>query len=145
MGILKCWGVRFCIGSLIYLIGGWDIIIIAVLIFIAVDYITGLLKAIYKKEISSRIGTKGLIKKVGYILAIIVGATLDKLILEHSISTPLSIFNVPVSFRALVAFSIVGNEGISIAENLGEMNILIPEPIKKFFKQLKQNNDKKLD
>lgn len=142
MEFLKCWGLRFCIGSILYLIGGWNIVMETMLVFIIIDYITGILKALYKKEISSKVGTKGLIKKVSYILAIIVAASLDKIIIEHSLKIPLSVFNIPLSFRDLIAFSIVGNEGISIVENLAEMNILIPNSVKKFLKQLKQNDDK---
>lgn len=142
MELLKCWGFRFCIGSFFYLIGGWNVVMEVMLIFIVIDYITGVLKGIYKKEVSSKVGTKGLIKKVSYILAIIIGASLDKIILEHSLKMPLSIFNIPLSFRDIIAFSIVGNEGISIVENLAEMNILIPNSVKKFLKQLKQNDDK---
>lgn len=142
MEFLKCWGIRFCIGSFIYLIGGWSVVMEVMIIFIAVDYVSGVFKGIYKKEVSSKIGTKGLIKKVSYILAIIIGASLDKIVLEYTLKIPLSIFNIPLSFRDLIAFSIVGNEGISIVENLAEMNILIPNSVKKFLKQLKQDNDK---
>lgn len=145
MELLKCWGLKIGIGTIIYLIGGWSVTMEVMLIFIAIDYITGVLKGIYKKEVSSKVGTKGLIKKVSYILAIIIGASLDKIILEHSLKTPLSIFNIPLSFRDIIAFSIVGNEGISIAENLAEINILVPSSVKKFLKQLKQNEDEKLD
>lgn len=140
-GIFK----RFCIGLGAYLIGGWSKLLEIMVIFIVVDYASGYLKGIYKKEISSKIGYRGLVKKSSYMLAVIIGASLDRLIYTSSFNIPITIFNIPVSFRDLIILSIIGNEGISIVENLGEMNILIPEPIKKFFKQLKQNNDKKLD
>ena len=66
--------------SIDFIIGGCDILFKTLLVFIIIDYITGLLRAIYTKELSSKIGAKGIIKKVGYIFIVILAALLDKLL-----------------------------------------------------------------
>lgn len=143
--ILEHWTIKILLGFLLSLLGGWGKLLKAMFIFIFVDYATGYLKSIYKKEVSSKVAYKGLIKKTSYLLAVIVGATLDELLIEATIKIPLTIFNFPVSFRTLIILAVIGNEGISIAENLGEVNFPFPKPIKKVFKQLRQNEDEKLD
>ena len=90
-------------------------------------------------------GYKGLIKKTGYIFAVIVGAALDRLIIANNLNVPITILGFPISFKVMMICSVIGTEGISIAENLKEMGLIVPFPIKKLFKQLKQDDDKKLD
>ena len=62
------------------LFGCCDKLFIILIIFIVIDYITGILKAIYNKELNSRIGAKGIIKKVGYIFIVIISSLLDNLL-----------------------------------------------------------------
>ena len=61
-----------------YLLGGIDTLITTLIIFIVLDYITGVCKGIYRKELSSKKGVKGIIKKVGYLLIIILSSLFDK-------------------------------------------------------------------
>ena len=56
--------------SIDFIIGGCDILFKTLLVFIIIDYITGILRAIYTKKLSSKIGAKGIIKKVGYIFIV---------------------------------------------------------------------------
>lgn len=109
-------------------------------IFMACDYITGYLRSLLKKKLSSKTGYKGLIKKTGYIFAVIVGAALDRLIIANNLNVPITILGFPISFKIMMICSIVGTEGISIVENLKEMGLIVPFPIKKLFKQLKQDD-----
>ena len=129
------------VGSyLSYFIGGWSISMEVMFIFMACDYITGYLRSLLKKKLSSKAGYRGLIKKTGYIFAVIVGAALDRLIIANNLNVPITILGFPISFKIMMICSIVGTEGISIVENLKEMGLIVPFPIKKLFKQLKQDD-----
>lgn len=140
----KYYSVRGVLGMGLYLLGGWSTLLKAMFIFIVVDYISGVFKGFYLKEVSSKVATKGIIKKTGYLLAVMIGAVFDEAIKELGIPVNvLSIFNIQLTARDLIILSIIGTEGISIVENLGAMDILIPKPIQKMFKQLKQNNEDK--
>lgn len=128
------------VGSyLSYFIGGWSISMEVMFIFMACDYITGYLRSLLKKKLSSKTGYKGLIKKTGYIFAVVVGAALDRLIIANNLNVPITILGFPISFKIMMICSVVGTEGISIVENLKEMGLIVPFPIKKLFKQLKQD------
>ena len=136
-GIIKFF---IILGSyLSYFIGGWSISMEVMFIFMACDYITGYLRSLLKKKLSSKTGYKGLIKKTGYIFAVVVGAALDRLIIANNLNVPITILGFPISFKIMMICSVVGTEGISIAENLKEMGLIVPFPIKKTFKQLKQD------
>lgn len=140
----KYYTIRGVVGMVLYLLGGWSTLLKAMFIFIVVDYISGVFKGFYLKEVSSKVATKGIIKKTGYLLAVMIGAVFDEAIKELGIPVNvLSIFNIQLTARDLIILSIIGTEGISIVENLGAMDILIPKPIQKMFKQLKQNNEDK--
>ncbi len=138
MGIIKYWGIRTVIGAILYLLGGWDGLLRIMLVFLVIDYITGLLKAISNKSISSKKGFKGIIKKVAYLLAVIVASQLDDLIKEIHLNIPIIILDTPLTFRQLIILTIVGNEGISIVENLAELGCPFPKPFKNLFKKMKE-------
>lgn len=141
---MKYYTVRGAIGMVLYLLGGWSTLLKAMFMFVAVDYISGVFKGFYLKEVSSKVAMRGIIKKTGYLLAVMIGAAFDEVIKELGIPVNvLSIFNIQLTARDLIILSIIGTEGISIIENLGAMDILIPKPIQKMFKQLKQNNEEK--
>lgn len=114
-----------CIGGYIgYFFGGFDVMLITLLLFMLVDYITGIIKGIYKKEISSSVGIKGITKKV-YIL-LLVGS--------------INLLGVAIGvdeLRYIVIAFYLANEGISIIENGVELNVPIPEKIKVVLEQLK--------
>lgn len=114
------------IGSAIAsLFGGWSSDLTTLLIFMAVDFVTGLIVAgVFKKSkksengaLESNIGFKGLAKKVMILLFILIGHRLDILLGSDYIRTAL-----------VIAF--ITNETISITENAGLMGIPIPKPIK---------------
>lgn len=137
-GIIKFF---IIIGSyLSYFIGGWSISMEVMFIFMACDYITGYLRSLLKKKLSSKTGYKGLIKKTGYIFAVVVGAALDRLIIANNLNVPITILGFPISFKIMMICSVVGTEGISIVENLKEMGLIVPFPVRKLFKQLRQED-----
>ena len=115
--------------SIDFIIGGCDILFKTLLVFIIIDYITGLLRAIYTKELSSKIGAKGIIKKVGYIFIVILAALLDKLL------------NSTGNIRNIVIYMFIANEGISILENWTSMGIKIPKILKDKFNDINKDID----
>ena len=113
----------------IYLVGGIDAAFISLVVIMALDYITGVLSAIYNKKLNSKIGYKGILKKASYLLVIALGVILDKLLGQTG------------SVRTLVIYFFVANDGISILENVGEMNIPLPKKLKELLDQLKKDGD----
>lgn len=114
----------------IYLLGGWDVALICLVIAIVLDYISGLIKAYTNKQLSSKIGFKGILKKIGILLIVMLSVLVDRVTGNTG------------AIRTLVIYYFVANEGLSILENLGQAGIPIPKGIKKALKILKeQNND----
>ena len=114
----------------IYLVGGWDVALQCLVIAIALDYISGLMKAYINKTLSSRIGMRGLIKKLGLLIIVMVGTLVDRTTGNTG------------AVRTLVIYYFVANEGLSILENLGQSGIPIPQSVKKALKALKNQEVK---
>ena len=119
-------------GFISSLIGGFDIVITTLIIFMTIDIITGIILAgVFKnspKTESGRINSqaifKGIFKKFGVILCIVVSTYLDKISGSDSI-------------RNIVSFWFIASEGISILENLGSMGVPIPQKLKDTLEVLK--------
>ena len=116
-------------GAIVSLLGGWDKLIIALLILMILDYVTGLIKAFFNKELSSQIGFKGLAKKV--LILVIVAVSV---IAENNIGIP--------AVREIVIMFFAVNEALSILENAAQMGLPIPEKLKQALLQLRENNEK---
>lgn len=110
---------------LIYLLGGFDIALKSLLIVIVIDYATGILSAIYNKQINSKIGFKGILKKFSYLLIIALSVIIDNILGQSG------------TIRTLVIYFFVANDGISILENVAEMNIPLPPKLLETLQQLK--------
>ena len=117
--------------TLVYFLGGWDIALQILITVIVLDYISGIFKAIYNKEINSSVGIKGIIKKIGYFIIVAVAVILDKIAGNTG------------AIRTLVIYFFVANEGISILENWGGMGLPLPQKIFDVLEQLKNDNDPK--
>lgn len=115
-------------GIIVSLLGGLDKIIVALLILMLLDYITGLIKSFYNKELSSKIGFKGLLKKV-LILVIVAVAV----IAEQHLGIP--------AVREIVIMFFAVNEAISILENASQMGLPIPEKLKEALLQLRSKEE----
>lgn len=125
------------LGSLLTsLFGGWDDAIVTLLIFMAVDYITGLIVAgVFHASnkspngsLESRAGWKGLCRKGVTLLVVLVAIRLDMAIGTHYI-------------RDAVVIAFVANEALSIIENAGLMGIPIPEVIIRMIDVLKKHSE----
>lgn len=116
----------FCLTYLGYFLGGFDTMLITLLLFMAIDYITGVLCAIKKKKLSSKIGFDGILKKLFIIL--LVGSV-------NLLGIALGINEL----RYLVISFYLANEGISIIENGAKLNVPIPQKILDVLHQLKDD------
>ena len=116
---------------LVFLLGGWDIAIQVLLLVVFLDYISGILKAIYNKKLNSEIGLKGIVKKIGYFIIVAVAVILDRIMGDTG------------AIRTLVIYFFVANEGISILENWGGMGLPLPQKLKDTLEQLKNDNNPK--
>lgn len=109
----------------IYYLGGFDVALKSLLIIIVIDYITGVLSAIYNKKLSSKIGFRGILKKFAYLFIVVLSVVLDKILGNTG------------TVRNLVIYFFVANDGISILENVAEMNIPLPKKLTEILEQLK--------
>ena len=117
-------------GWLGYFLGGCDGLLIALVVFVAADYITGVMCAVADKELSSEVGFKGICRKV--LIFILVGIAN---ILDVQVIGPGSVL------RTAVIFFYLSNEGVSLLENAGHLGLPIPEKIKTVLEQLHDRSE----
>lgn len=118
-----------------WFLGGLDGFLYALLVFVAIDYVTGVLCAIVDKKLSSEIGAKGIFKKVLIFVLVGVAHILDTQILGSSGDNN-------GALRTAVIFFYLSNEGISILENSSHIGLPIPGKLKEILKQLHGRDDK---
>lgn len=113
-------------GMLGWYLGGLDGFLYALIAFVVVDYITGVLRAVVEKKLSSRIGAHGIAKKVALFLVVGIGHLIDTYLLGGT-GAPL---------RTAVIFFYIANEGISLLENATAIGLPVPEKLKDVLAQL---------
>ena len=116
-------------GFIVSLFGGWDVMI---LLFAILDYFTGILKAVYKKELSSAIGFKGIVKKIMVFVVIAVAYNVQRMTGDT------------IPLREIVIVFFICNEALSILENAAEF-INIPQQLKDVLLQLRDKNAAKAE
>ena len=126
------WSCSVLCGIAGFFFGGLDGLILALLAFMILDYITGVIVGIMQKKLSSSTGFEGLLKK-GLILIIVS--------IGHILDTQLFGGESSVCRSAIIGFYIA-NEGISILENVGKMGLPLPEKLKKVLEQLKNDSER---
>lgn len=114
-----------------YLFGGWHALLQILLVFVAIDYLTGLLASGYEGKLSSKVGFRGIAKKVMIFAIVAVGHLIDTAIGENHL------------FRDAVIYFYLANELLSILENAGRTGLPIPEQIKNAVDVLKGKGDSK--
>ena len=115
--------------TFVYLMGGFDIALQSLIIVIVIDYLTGIASAIYNKELSSKVGFKGIIKKFCYLLVVALSVVIDNLTGQSGI------------IRSLVIYFFVANDGISIIENMAEMNVKLPKKLIDSLEQIRKKGE----
>ena len=111
-----------------YIFGDMDGFFIALIIFMVIDYVTGVINAILTKTLSSEIGALGIFKKVAILLLVAVGNIMDVYVLKCG-----------AAVRTSVIFFYLCNEGLSILENIALIGVPIPEKLRDVL--LKLNDD----
>lgn len=121
-------------GVAAYLWGPWDALIIALVVFVILDYITGIAKAAICRELSSKAGFHGLLKKVAIFVLVAIGTVMDSVIpaANHAI-------------RSAVIMFYIANEGLSILENAGQLGLPLPKVLKKALEKMKDADEKPED
>lgn len=117
-------------GWLGYFLGGMDGLLTALLIFMAVDYVTGLMCAVADKKLSSSVGFKGICKKVLIITLVGVAHIVD-----------LHVVGTGNALRGAVVCFYLSNEGVSLLENAAHLGLPIPEKMKSILAQLHNRID----
>lgn len=108
-----------------YFLGGCDGLLIALLLFVITDYITGVMCAIADKKLSSAVGFKGICRKVLIFLLVGIANILD-----------MQVIGTGSVLRTAVIFFYISNEGVSLLENAGHLGLPIPVKIKSVLEQL---------
>lgn len=118
-------------GWLGYFLGGCDGLLYALLAFVVIDYITGIMCAVVDKKLSSAVGFKGIFKKVLIFALVGVGHILDT-----------RVIGTGSVLRTAVIFFYLSNEGISLLENAGHLGLPIPKKLKSILEQLHDRCEK---
>ena len=117
-------------GALGWFIGGLDGFLYALIAFVVIDYLTGLLAAGVQKKLSSEVGFKGIAKKIAIFLLVGIANIIDVDVIHNG-----------TALRTAVIFFYLSNEGLSILENAGNIGLPIPEKLKTMLAQLKDKED----
>lgn len=116
------------IGGLIgSLFGELDGILYALLVFIIIDYLTGIFAAVVEKQLSSSIGFRGIFKKIAILFLVSLGHMIDTVIIKQG-----------GTIRTMVIFFYLSNEGLSILENTVRIGLPIPEKLQAILKQINE-------
>lgn len=112
-------------GWLGYFLGGFDGLLYALIAFMVVDYITGVMCAVVDKTLSSAVGFKGICRKVLILALVGIAHILDANVIgDGSV------------LRTAVIFFYISNEGVSLLENAAHLGLPIPEKMKEILAQL---------
>lgn len=119
-------------GWLGYFLGGCDGLLIALVMFVVMDYISGVMCAIADKTLSSEVGFKGICRKVLIFVLVGIANILD-----------VQVMGAPGILRTAVIFFYLSNEGVSLLENAAHLGLPVPDAIKKVLEQLHDRSDGK--
>ena len=119
-------------GWLGWFLGGADGVLYALIVFVAIDYITGVMCAIVDHKLSSEVGFKGICKKVLIFMMVGIGNIIDVQVLGQA-----------GVLRTAVIFFYLSNEGVSMLENAGHLGLPIPAKLKDILVQLHSRSEDK--
>ena len=117
-------------GTLGMLIGGLDGLLIALLVFMTIDIITGVSRAVVEKTLSSRIMFLGLLRKCIIFLLVIVGHVVDAYVIGTGDAV-----------RTMIIIFYIANDGLSILENSVALGLPVPEKLREILAQLREKGD----
>lgn len=117
-------------GYIGWFLGGVDGFMYALITFVIIDYITGLMVAVLERKLSSEVGFRGIFKKVLIFALVGVANIIDIHLIKNG-----------SAIRTAVIFFYVSNEGISIIENSAKIGLPIPQKLKDILKQLNKEEN----
>lgn len=121
-------------GWLGWFLGSYDGLLYALLVFVIVDYITGVMCAISDHSLSSEVGFKGICRKVLIFILVGVANIMD-----------VQVIGTGSVLRTAIIFFYISNEGVSLLENAGHLGLPIPEKLKSVLEQLHDRAEEKED
>ena len=108
-----------------WFLGGFDGFLYALIVFVVMDYLTGVLAAGVRKELSSEVGFKGIAKKVCIFVLVGIANIVDSQVIHDG-----------AAIRTAVIFFYLANEGISILENSTVIGLPVPQKLREMLQQL---------
>lgn len=121
-------------GWLGWFLGGCDGLLYALIAFVAIDYITGVMCAINDRSLSSEVGFRGICRKVLIFLLVGIANIMD-----------VNVIGTGSVLRTAVIFFYISNEGVSLMENAAHLGLPVPEKIKVVLEQLHDRAEDKED
>ncbi len=113
-----------------YFLGVFDGFLYALIAFVVIDYLTGIMAAILEKKLLSEVGFRGIFKKVLIFSLVAVAHIIDSKLIQNGSAV-----------RTAVIFFYLSNEGISIIENAAKIGLPIPGRLKEVLDQLSKDGD----
>ncbi|HDK7218140.1 phage holin family protein [Clostridium botulinum] len=113
-----------------YIFGAWDTPLVVLISFMVIDYSTGMISSAINKQLNSKVGFKGILRKCTILLVLIMGVLLDRLLNDGT-----------WVFRTLIAYFYIANEGLSIIENIGKCGVEYPKAMQNALEQLKETKE----
>jgi toxin secretion/phage lysis holin len=118
-------------GWLGWFLGGCDGLLYALLAFVVIDYVTGIMCAVVDKKLSSAVGFKGIFKKVLIFALVGIGHILDTYVIGTG-----------SVLRTAIIFFYLSNEGVSLLENASYLGLPVPQKLKSVLEQLHNRSEK---
>jgi len=125
-------------GFLGWALGGLDGFVYALIAFVVIDYITGIMCAVMEKKLSSAVGLRGIFKKITILALVAVGHIVDMYVIGAT-----GIVNDYSAVRTAIIFFFLSNEGLSLLENAAKLGLPIPQKLKDVLEHLRGQDDKK--
>lgn len=110
-----------------YLWGGWDAVLMALVVMVVMDYATGLTASWVCGRLDSDVGRRGIARKLGIFVAVAVANVIDQ---TGGLGEPI--------LRTVVTWFYIGSEAISVVENLGEIGVPIPDKLRNALARLRE-------
>lgn len=117
-----------------WFLGGFDGFLYALLAFVIIDYLTGIMVAVLEKKLSSEVGFRGIFKKVLIFCLVAIGHIIDTQVIKSG-----------SVLRTAVIFFYLSNEGISILENVALIGLPVPQKLKDVLEQLREEKNSEKD
>lgn len=120
--------ITVCSSAVMWLVGGWNIILGILITVMVCDYVSGIMSAAKSKTLNSTVGWVGLLKKAATVLIVVVAHQID-----------IALGNGGDIIRNITALFYISNELLSIFENVGELGVPLPEVLKEACEKLKNS------